>query len=754
MNPVTRVFREVGVLACVAAACWPLTLLTQGQRDAHTMAIVVGIVALTGVLLRTVKAPSGVTLVGTFLAGLAGTAFVLTQQGYALSPSGISQLARDAGAIIDKSVTPLPDRPAIIVVIAAGAAIVAWVIDYVAGASRMPILTAIPLAAPFVVAAAALGDTVDAKYFVAAALAWTILALATFRAEVRRLAASRRLDRSSWISTAAVLTAAVIAIALALQIPKAIPHQETPALAQNAGQGVDSSVDFSENLDLTKSLNSKNDNPVLVYDSDSPHPLPLRVTGSSTYADGIWKATAKSDKTTQESVNTQLPQPGVDPKVPAATHRNSVTVNGIPAPLVAAPAPLIAANFNSGNETFKMTSNSQVPLLKSAPASYSVLYRDFTAKARPTSDQPVTSATPSVTEADLSLDGLPDAARKRVTALAQQTSKSKSTRFDKAVAMQRYFRTDPSFTYSLQLAPTRTVNGEKLDPLSNFLETKQGYCTQYATAMIMMARSQGIPARMAIGFLPGDAKKDGKYTVRAADAHAWPELYFPGMGWTRFDPTPSSRSGAAPAYAPDYDASRDSATSSSSSSSSSSTSTTTSSSSTPSSSSSTTSSTAAPQQHQDDSSIWGTIAKVLGALVLAALLLSILPLAGRRERSRLLQRATTTEGKAEGHWHEAAWRLRDLGFPTRPGLSPRATAAAFRDDYPNHTALADLVEKACARLEDARYAAPASTGRLGTSAKDALVHAAQQDASFLRRVRALLFPASGIAFFTRLLKRR
>ena len=63
----------------------------------------------------------------------------------------------------------------------------------------------------------------------------------------------------------------------------------------------------------------------------------------------------------------------------------------------------------------------------------------------------------------------------------------------------------------------------------------------------MAARLKEIPARMAIGFLPGTFST-GSYTVRAADAHAWPELWFPELGWTRFEPTPGGRAGAAPAY--------------------------------------------------------------------------------------------------------------------------------------------------------------------------------------------------------------
>ena len=88
-----------------------------------------------------------------------------------------------------------------------------------------------------------------------------------------------------------------------------------------------------------------------------------------------------------------------------------------------------------------------------------------------------------------------------------------------------------------------------MEPIRNFYETRRGYCVQFATAMIMMARAQGIPARMAIGFLPGQAAGTDKYIVKASDAHAWPELFFQGYGWLRFEPTPGARAGTPPPYA-------------------------------------------------------------------------------------------------------------------------------------------------------------------------------------------------------------
>ena len=84
--------------------------------------------------------------------------------------------------------------------------------------------------------------------------------------------------------------------------------------------------------------------------------------------------------------------------------------------------------------------------------------------------------------------------------------------------------------------------------MSTFLASKHGYCVQFASAMAVMARTLGIPARLGVGFLPGTKQSNGRQGVSLNDAHAWPELYFEGIGWVRFEPTPRVRTGAAPAY--------------------------------------------------------------------------------------------------------------------------------------------------------------------------------------------------------------
>lgn len=107
------------------------------------------------------------------------------------------------------------------------------------------------------------------------------------------------------------------------------------------------------------------------------------------------------------------------------------------------------------------------------------------------------------------------------------------TPYDKARAIEIWLRTNITYSESIQTPP----RGE--DPIEWFLFTsREGYCNYYATAMILMLRSQGIPARMAAGFAQGEWDPErGGYLVRERDAHTWVEVYFPGYGWIEFEPT-------------------------------------------------------------------------------------------------------------------------------------------------------------------------------------------------------------------------
>ncbi|GAA1271739.1 DUF3488 and transglutaminase-like domain-containing protein [Saccharothrix xinjiangensis] len=133
----------------------------------------------------------------------------------------------------------------------------------------------------------------------------------------------------------------------------------------------------------------------------------------------------------------------------------------------------------------------------------------------------------------------------RVAELARDVVAGQGNQFDRATALYRHF-TDGTqgFTYT-----TETGGDNRPDALEDFLfNGKRGYCEQYASAMAIMARSVGMPARVALGFTAGFPTEDFQ-TITTQDAHAWVEIYFAGYGWMTFDPTPlSDGRGVTPPY--------------------------------------------------------------------------------------------------------------------------------------------------------------------------------------------------------------
>ncbi len=122
----------------------------------------------------------------------------------------------------------------------------------------------------------------------------------------------------------------------------------------------------------------------------------------------------------------------------------------------------------------------------------------------------------------------------RIGELAAQVVAGRTTAFDRALALQDYFTgPDSTFTYSFQTAP-----GGGDDALVEFLTIgRTGYCEQFASALAVMLRTVGVPARVAVGFTAGIESGDYR-SITTADAHAWVEAWFPELGWTTFDPTP------------------------------------------------------------------------------------------------------------------------------------------------------------------------------------------------------------------------
>ena len=126
---------------------------------------------------------------------------------------------------------------------------------------------------------------------------------------------------------------------------------------------------------------------------------------------------------------------------------------------------------------------------------------------------------------------LPDNLPERVRTLAQSITEPYSNPYDKAAAIEAYLRTKIKYNDLVSAPPP---GRDAVDYV--LFDRPEGYCNYYASAMAVMLRSIGIPARVASGYTLGDYK-DGVFHVVEANAHAWPEVYFPGYGWIEFEPT-------------------------------------------------------------------------------------------------------------------------------------------------------------------------------------------------------------------------
>ncbi|WP_340100298.1 DUF3488 and transglutaminase-like domain-containing protein [Salinibaculum salinum] len=157
----------------------------------------------------------------------------------------------------------------------------------------------------------------------------------------------------------------------------------------------------------------------------------------------------------------------------------------------------------------------------------------------------VLSAVPSATPRELAGTGTddPQHIENRYTQLPASTSDRVSERAAAIVG-----ETDNRYSAARRVEQWLEANKEysldvarpDSDVADSFLfEMDRGYCTYFATTMAVMLRTQDIPARVAVGYTPGQQVDQNEYVVRGYDSHAWVEVYFPGEGWTKFDPTPA-----------------------------------------------------------------------------------------------------------------------------------------------------------------------------------------------------------------------
>jgi hypothetical protein len=338
----------------------------------------------------------------------------------------------------------------------------------------------------------------------------------------------------------------VAAVVIALFVPLLVPGLRNHKLFSGGGGGGEDLVTLPNPVvQMNNDLRQSTPEPVLTYRTTDPDPQYLQVYVLSNLTSSTWTLTPAPGQPVQGG---NLPAtPGLSRGIRTSAETTRITVSkGLTSGAGKAsflPLPYPARSVSVGGDwradprTLTMFSAQSL-----AGLSYTVTSREVS---------------PSVQQLEQS-SGIPNSitanyldvpkAFVSLTRLAQRVTQGQATPYGEAVALQHWFTQPGRFTYSLNVSEPGTAKA-----LVNFLtKDRRGYCQQFAFAMAVLARLLDIPSRVAVGYTEGSALGHERWQVRTSDAHAWPELYFPGAGWLRFEPTPSGSGGQATARQPSY----------------------------------------------------------------------------------------------------------------------------------------------------------------------------------------------------------
>jgi len=531
----------------VAATAGVLRPLLVGSSWWAAVAVTVAVVVATGWTARRLRAPWPVVMVAQVL--LAGAWVVVVGAGDSLrggmlptvaTPGAVRDRLAAAFEVIDTAAPPVVTGTGMLLLVCAGLGLVAVVVDHLVVTWRVPALAAIPLLGVHLVTMICAPAGVDGFGFTVSAAAY--LALVLFAPG--RSTQPRAGGAGVRVGLAAVGLALVVAAAVPGLGVGAVYHlgYHQPSVdGEGVGDPGGSVLVVTDPLvQLRRNLNQPDDVPVLTYrTSDGSAPY-LRLRTLEQFDGRRWTAGPPDLQPASEP----LPPPsGLAADVPRTKVTTTVRVaDGLRSQFLPIPYPASAVRVAGPWRTdvrdldvLSLRQGTTGGLEYSVDSAPPVVDPN---RLRQAADSGA-SIPADIRSQDLALPGdLPP----EVAATARRVTAGAGTDYDRAVALQDWFRTD--FTYDAGYREG-TSNGA----LSRFLSDKRGYCEQFAATMAVMARQVGIPARVVTGFLPGASASDGTVTVTARDAHAWPELWFPGYGWLRFEPTPATRTGNAPAYA-------------------------------------------------------------------------------------------------------------------------------------------------------------------------------------------------------------
>jgi transglutaminase-like putative cysteine protease len=459
---------------------------------------------------------------------------------------GLARLGREEILAYSVPIAPLPGTTFLTVV---GVGATALAVDTLAVTLRRVALSAVPLAGFYAVPLALTTAGVPWAAFAVAAGAYLTVLLIEARERVGRWgrapqsAGVRRTARRVETGHLAVLgrRVGVAVVGAAVVLPVMLPGVDRGFLTGSgpgSGNGPNTISVVNPILTLGQDLRRPAEQEVLRYRTTGGGGY-LRIVGLDAFDGESWEP-SRLRVTRDQNLDAPLPTPeGLAGSTPAAPMRTTLSIGPLDQKFL--PVRYPAARIEVAGEWLydRATANifSGDNDTSTRELSYTVAHLDVA----PTPEQ--LRAAPVAGRGFEQFLDLPDELPEVVAVTAREVTAAADTAYDEALTLQTWLRS-PEFRYDIH-APDEDGASAVVD----FLDQRRGYCIHFASTMAVMARSLGIPARVAVGFTAGRSVGGGEFVVTTHDAHAWPELYFPGAGWLAFEPTPSVRTGEPPGYA-------------------------------------------------------------------------------------------------------------------------------------------------------------------------------------------------------------
>lgn len=388
---------------------------------------------------------------------------------------------------------------------------------------------------------------------------------------LQRVNATRAPSRRPALATGLLITATVVAGLVAVGLAgDTVPTDGFATWRSPAGysDGYSSGVAYNPFTDIRAGLISQTDNPLFTADISGADPTTIRfrTVTLDVYRNGRWATERVHAYPTDE-------EPWIDE---AQQYRGDtisvvaeITIQNLRQPWMPAPTTPVDAVGGTSSDTasirvrrldgslflpgdvtyegMRYTVAAEIPMYTSA--TLAAIARTETGELSPLFEaavadgrsipEPAESIT-SIELADLEFwIETPDDLGEGVRLRARQVTQNLTTNFEKALALEYYFRSSGEFTYNVAVPGEYTTGSVELwltDETNPFV--RNGYCEQFATAMALMARSLGVPSRVVLGFTPGTLLESTTVLVMDRNAHAWVEMWIPNYGWMAFDPTP------------------------------------------------------------------------------------------------------------------------------------------------------------------------------------------------------------------------